>query len=442
MAELIIHYRSLENAAQKLRDASVGLNDYADTVNTQVARKITDYSGTRTTYINDADGFARRKMQQLRAKAQAFNSYATNISTFAANARASDEKISNRVNELTGAFRLKYGIQNSAIEIGLAFIGTLLNQSTICRAVKDLFTAGTVILNHGLGEIAKWYKYEGGHFLVEGIGMALLAVALAVVAIITCTWVIAIIAAVILTVIAVANLVVATKNSIEAYNLMQGDNPDPAWARRTGNITTLSNELRRNTDSKALHNLALGLDIVQAVCGIIVATNGISNLCKSIKTIWTNWKSNQQAFKFYSDLAGKVDVSTKPNTATFWSGPGNQTLAANFAELNGKTTLEMTKGGKLFDTLRLFDQGSPLTGNQAAAVWKILSQRYAEQASGTTFAFVDGARSTSIFNTIELPALLKNINVTLLLFCIGRSMAYFIQIIISYKLAKGNQQCS
>ena len=76
---------------------------------------------------------------------------------------------------------------------------------------------------------------------------------------------------------------VATKNSIEAYNLMQGDNPDLAWARRTGNITTLSNELRKNTDSKFLHDVATGIEVVKVVCTIVVMANGISNMIKSIK---------------------------------------------------------------------------------------------------------------------------------------------------------------
>ena len=60
----------------------------------------------------------------------------------------------------------------------------------------------------------------------------------------------------------------------------------------------------------------------------------------------------------------------------------------------------MTSGGKYLDNLKLFEEGSPLTGDQAAEAWKRLSKRYAESASSTAFGFVKGSSLASIFNTI------------------------------------------
>ena len=79
--------------------------------------------------------------------------------------------------------------------------------------------------------------------------------------------------------------------------------------------------------------------------------------------------------------------------------------------MNGKTTLEMTPGGKYLDDLKLFEDGSPLTKEQSVDVWKRLSERYAENASGTAFGFIEGAWEGSIFNTIEYPTLIKNPNI-------------------------------
>ncbi|WP_051685506.1 pre-toxin TG domain-containing protein [Clostridium sp. KNHs205] len=122
--------------------------------------------------------------------------------------------------------------------------------------------------------------------------------------------------------------------------------------------------------------------------------------------------SNSEAFDYYMDLVEELDVSTTPNSATFYSGQGNRALAEEFAKVNGKTTLEMTSGGKYLDDLKLFEQGSPLTQEEAVNVWARLSTRYAQNASGNTYGFVKNSWEGSIFNTIEYPALKENSNVT------------------------------
>ncbi len=117
----------------------------------------------------------------------------------------------------------------------------------------------------------------------------------------------------------------------------------------------------------------------------------------------------------YSSLAEKAksaDVSTSAHQAVFYSGEGNRAQAEVFAQLNGKTTLEMTPGGKYFDDLKLFEAVSPLTKAQARDIWKILSERYAKGASGNVYGFVNGANPGSIFNTVEYPALQKNPYIT------------------------------
>ena len=122
--------------------------------------------------------------------------------------------------------------------------------------------------------------------------------------------------------------------------------------------------------------------------------------------------SNASTFDYYMDLVETLDVSTAPNTATFYSGPGNRALAEEFAKINGKVTLEITPGGAYLDNLKLFEAGSPLTKEEATNVWARLSARYAQNASGNAYGFVNGSWPESIFNTVEYPELLKNPNIT------------------------------
>ena len=117
------------------------------------------------------------------------------------------------------------------------------------------------------------------------------------------------------------------------------------------------------------------------------------------------------SFQIYSyvEQALSLDVSTSRDSAIFWSGKGNQTLAEAFASKTGKTTLGWTSGGQYIESLNLSQSYSY---EQIIRIWEILSERYAQGASGDAWAFVEGAKSDSIFNRIEYPVLQKNPNVT------------------------------
>lgn len=108
-----------------------------------------------------------------------------------------------------------------------------------------------------------------------------------------------------------------------------------------------------------------------------------------------------------------LDVSTKPNTATFYSGRGSRQAAEAHAAANGRITLETTAGGKQLDDMRLFDGTvKDVNGDAAMEIWGKVSTNYAEQASGRVMAFVNSPRPGGVFLTQELPALLNNAKVT------------------------------
>ena len=106
--------------------------------------------------------------------------------------------------------------------------------------------------------------------------------------------------------------------------------------------------------------------------------------------------------------AKTLDVSTEENGAVFYSGLGNRQLAEDFAATTGRSTLEMTPGGRWLDSQKLFGPESPITPTQAVEIWSTLSRRFAAGASGHIVGFVNGARPDSIFNSVEFRALLDN----------------------------------
>ena len=109
----------------------------------------------------------------------------------------------------------------------------------------------------------------------------------------------------------------------------------------------------------------------------------------------------------------QLNVSTPENDAVFYSGKGAREDAEIFAQEHGKMTLESTPGGKWLDDLKLFEDGvSGIEVNDAYNIWKRTSERYAEEASGTSIGILNNPNPESIFNKIEFPALQLNSKVT------------------------------
>jgi RHS repeat-associated protein len=112
-----------------------------------------------------------------------------------------------------------------------------------------------------------------------------------------------------------------------------------------------------------------------------------------------------------------LDFKTNPNGAVFWSGP-RMADAQAWARANGKTTLEQTTGGQMLDSLKLFDSGSGLTGQQAAEIWDAASLRFAKEATGEVSVFSTGAKRMNNWGNlrtwwrVEKPALDVNPKVT------------------------------
>lgn len=97
----------------------------------------------------------------------------------------------------------------------------------------------------------------------------------------------------------------------------------------------------------------------------------------------------------------------------FYSGRGAREAAENFANKNNLTTLEQTAGGKTLDDLKLYKGTVPdIDDVKADGLWKNISSNFANQAKGKVTAVVNNPDPTRIFLSKELPALLKNPNVT------------------------------
>ena len=103
---------------------------------------------------------------------------------------------------------------------------------------------------------------------------------------------------------------------------------------------------------------------------------------------------------------------TKHNEAIFWSGRtdgvGGAEVASAFAKRNNGITLEDFIQSYMIK-MPQWDLNNPIS----IKTWENASSAYATQASGEVRAIIgSNLRQNSLWETIELPTLLKNKNVT------------------------------
>lgn len=100
-------------------------------------------------------------------------------------------------------------------------------------------------------------------------------------------------------------------------------------------------------------------------------------------------------------LADEIGLETPTDQLLLWSGLGRSNagiqLSQEFARANGGITLEMTKGGQWLTEMDLFGPNSPFTQKEAIQIWKDVSIKMIQQASGQVRALVGQVKPDSTY---------------------------------------------
>ena len=248
----------------------------------------------------------------------------------------------------------------------------------------------------------RWWKGEGpGHHLdnaataVELIGAALIAMAGVTIALKT-----AFIAQLTALAIEVAQAIATAFASFGATMAEV-----PGWI-------ALTRVACRKLIQKALSMIEREIAAQLRRAATLLEKAGARDLAAKVVT-----RSENTAFKGLMHEVELADVRSPVDGANFYSGTqpsGDKMRQYAESRVDGvtKITLEQTPGGKYFDDKLLFEKGSPVNVDQAVQVWKRLSERYAENASGEATAWTHDSWAGSIWNTVEKKALGSNPNVT------------------------------
>lgn len=333
MSQLIIHYGSLETAAQMARDTGNKLSDYAEKAQKRIANKISAYSGEHTGNITSAQTYINQKINQLNQKSAAFLQYASDVDRFAQSAKATDKGVKERIGSLSGTFKDNYGIKDSVITNIFNFISDKLNESNLGRFFKDMVQTVWGKVESLKDGIVEWYKYDGGKYIVDGVKAAAMAVA-AIAAITTIGNIIVVAASIVVAAIAVANALFAITTSAIAYGKEKSG--DPAWAKRYGDLDTMADTMRTKSNSENDHIAADVTDTVEfvanAICIGAKGVEGFENFKKIagaqggfkdyFKNLYTKGKealTSKDGFKAFA----KRRLDAVKNTVKLYKNPEN-----------------------------------------------------------------------------------------------------------------------
>ncbi|MBO5238621.1 MAG: hypothetical protein J6B50_07590 [Lachnospiraceae bacterium] len=337
MGELIIYYDALVDAASKASKAAAEFDAYATRLKEKVANKLDSYSGGKTGNLYSAETEIDNKIAEAEQMADAFYAYSTAIGNngFIQTAKAADAAVKSEVTTKIGEFRDTYGIKENPITKWICDLVCVLNETALGRLLKDIADSIAIALEHLWNDFTDWYNYWGGEYLLKDIAVAVaaavVAVAAVVLVVVTGGAALAIISAAIAAVVACLNLGATIYNSVNAYGAMQDG--DPSWAKRYSNRDGFTDTLRKESDSKIIHGIALAVDGVEFAGQIIGLVDTLRNLGGAIK----NFKNFMTALKNDPFKNASFQSWFKSDMFSFKSISNSLTgdLISNLSELKG-----------------------------------------------------------------------------------------------------------
>ncbi|GFP74238.1 hypothetical protein [Clostridium fungisolvens] len=289
MSVVSISYNSLSNASSEAKHVAKRLDDYADAINKSVYKKLNNYNGPRSSNISTASNHISSKISELRSQSEQYEKYATSLTNLEKECRSTDKSVRSKVSTLTATFKQNHGISNSKIQNTFNYFLTSIGNSTAFgRWLGDGDDLSDAEDDYFKQKIEDWYNYEGGEDLIKGTIVAILEIAIAVVTVVAAITTLLAGGALFAMIVAVASLIggiIAGVNGItnlvnegRAYNATR--NGDPATGKRRSSEDTLTDTIRTESDSKSLHGLAAGIDVLDAVCTIVSVVGSAGELLK------------------------------------------------------------------------------------------------------------------------------------------------------------------
>lgn len=326
MSCAVFDYSKMEKAADHAQKSADKLNDYRDELDRKITKKLRSYSGKWTAKVSSAATMIRNKQQALENKANGFITYSISIRGLINQCKSTDVAVKGKISSLTKDFTSRHGIKISNLEYRMMLNSVSRSNSSLpARWLNDKADQFDSWLGRKGRDFVYWYKYEGGKYAIWENVKALLKAAVAVLSVVAAAA--AFMAAPLTggsTLILAAGIFAGFMTLFDAgtdayYNCKAASaaaRGDPVLAKRLDDVDDYTDALRRESDSRFLHDYTHFLDITETAATVVTLVSSIKSIAtKGYKWITDGtfevkdfkWKSD---FKF-SDL--KTGIAQKFN---------------------------------------------------------------------------------------------------------------------------------
>ncbi|ROR31461.1 peptidase C39-like protein [Mobilisporobacter senegalensis] len=159
MSRLVVSYNDLDDVIKSAKKTAIMLEEYAETLESEVSNKLRNYSGEWTNNIDEADDLIHEKLKQLRQKEDDFQTLAYNMGTFKNSCMIADNNVKVAIESLSGNFKNTYGMKENIFTNFFTYVGTeITNSNALTRFLKSKHDNIEFDLPDITEEIKNWYK--------------------------------------------------------------------------------------------------------------------------------------------------------------------------------------------------------------------------------------------------------------------------------------------
>lgn len=383
VSKISIKYSSISAAKSEAKSVARKLDNYYDSLNSSVYKKLSNYSGPSSSNITDAKRSIGRKLNALNSAKNAYTNYANSLSDLTESCKQVDKRVKASIERLASQFKARNGIKNSWIENTFSgIISFFENKTPLGRWFSTARDLASSVLGRLKDKIKAWYMFDGGKDFVKGVLIGVLEVVIGVCSLIAAIAsggaLIVVLAGVIGAAIAIGNGVLNIIN--EGRAVFTAGN-DPALAKRLHGENSFQDMVRCEAlkNVKNWYTASKTVTAVSFACTAITLISDIGKLLdKGLR--WATGSSELSmkdyfSTKNYKSLFKKTFDAVKTGFKDFGqslSGAGGITLTSVIQGLSSDVgkALKVFKGDFFQHFRDVFAKGTAPTIKEFAGIAK------------------------------------------------------------------------
>lgn len=293
MSSIKIKYDELEASSKYAKKLAGELDDYSSRITKRISNPVNSLPGNdKRGYASNIASSASAKIRELNNRSNMFDTYASKVQTFVANAEKADKAVQKSIKNTAQSYIGERSKWETFCDNVYNFLFVdCANKYDVVRFLTDAAKSGWTYVTSFTEKARDWFKHGEGKY-VWNIVSAVVATVGAIVGAITAVAaaiaggpVLAVVLAVIAAGAAIVGAIITTVNSaVKVYNNAKAlGEDDPGVARYVGGIGSVSDAAEKYDmgdaeDNKKWETAGEVIDTTKTVCDVIGIVKGITDL--------------------------------------------------------------------------------------------------------------------------------------------------------------------